>query len=88
MIAAFLSLGERLVRSNKHTRPAYGVSPFPSKLISGGVSIATSFLVPMNIVQQKKLFTLKRLYIFEKACLVILFSCNPKYDLFMNGVQR
>ncbi len=48
-IAAFLSLGERLVLKVE-LRPAYGVSPFPSYFVSGGVSIATSFLVLVHIV--------------------------------------
>ena len=48
-IAAFLSLGERLVLKVE-LRPAYGVSPFPSYVVSGGVSIATSFLVHEHIV--------------------------------------
>ena len=41
-------------------RPAYGVSPFPLIFTSGGVSIATSFLVLAIIIHQKKTYTLKR----------------------------
>jgi len=37
-----LSLGERLVYEQKFTS-VYGVSLFPTSIISGGVSIATSF---------------------------------------------
>lgn len=58
-LAAFLSLGERLVLKVE-LRPAYGVSPFPSYVVSGGVSIATSFLVHEHIVHPMQVGYIKK----------------------------
>lgn len=60
-VAAFLSLGERLVLK-RWLRPGQGVSPFPSSCILGGVSIATSFLYLVPIIQQSDPLYIKNTY--------------------------
>ena len=77
-IATFLLLGERLVYEQKFM-PAYGVSLFPASIISGGVSIATSFQVLDLIIQQNKFNTLKIPIDFESRRVGKLISYAKRF---------